>query len=79
MKTQFAKWGNSLAVRIPATFAKELAAEEGTEVELTLSRGKLVVEPLLRRVTLKELVDGITAENRHEATDWGKPVGKEIW
>ena len=79
MKTQFAKWGNSLAVRIPTAFAEELAAKEGTEVELTLSRGKLVVEPLQRRVTLKELLDGITAENRHEASEWGKPVGKEVW
>jgi antitoxin component of MazEF toxin-antitoxin module len=33
----------------------------------------------MRRYTLRELVDGITPENRHEETDWGPPVGKEAW
>jgi antitoxin component of MazEF toxin-antitoxin module len=29
MKTQFLKLGNSLALRVPSTFAKELGASEG--------------------------------------------------
>ena len=32
-----------------------------------------------RRYTLKRLVRAITAENRHGETDWGQPVGNEIW
>jgi antitoxin MazE len=32
-----------------------------------------------RKYSLKELVDGITPENRHEETDTGPPVGREIW
>lgn len=32
-----------------------------------------------KRKTLKELVAGITNQNRHEEMDWGYAVGKEIW
>ena len=30
------KWGNSLAVRLPAELVKELALKEGDEIELSL-------------------------------------------
>ena len=30
-------------------------------------------------LTLDELLDGITEENRHGETDWGPPVGNEYW
>jgi len=32
MNTQVGKWGNSLAVRIPGAYAKELELEEGMEL-----------------------------------------------
>jgi len=35
--------------------------------------------PLRGVPTLEELVAQITPENRYEETDWGPPVGKEIW
>ena len=28
---------------------------------------------------LEDMVAGITAGNRHDETDWGGLVGKEIW
>jgi len=30
-------------------------------------------------VTLKELLAGVTKENRHHEVDTGRAVGKEIW
>ena len=30
-------------------------------------------------MTLDWLIENITPANRHEAFDWGPPVGKEIW
>lgn len=38
------KWGNSLAVRIPAPFARELQVVEGSEIELRLEGRMLVIE-----------------------------------
>lgn len=35
MKTQVGKWGNSLAVRIPGIYTKELDLEEEVELEVT--------------------------------------------
>jgi antitoxin component of MazEF toxin-antitoxin module len=32
-----------------------------------------------RRERLAELVSGITDDNRHAETDWGPPVGREVW
>lgn len=74
------KWGNSLAVRIPAGAADSVGLSEGSEVDITVKAGTLIVAPVRkRRYQLKELVDQITPENRHELIDWGKPIGKEVW
>lgn len=79
MKTQVAKWGNSLAIRIPAPFAEEIRAAEGDVVDVSVSQGRLVITPATRKYSLEELVDGITPQNRHDETEWGTPVGREIW
>ncbi len=74
------KWGNSLAVRIPAAFAETVGLEEGSEVEVKVRAGRLIVIPAAsRRYELHRLVEQITPENSHELIDWGKPAGKESW
>jgi antitoxin MazE len=73
------KWGNSLAVRIPAPMAESAGLEEGSEVKLHVSAGRLVVEPVRPRYGLKKLVAAITRKNRHREIDWGKPRGREVW
>lgn len=80
MKTHVQKWGNSLALRIPKTFALEAGLSENAAVELSLVEGKLVVESIQKRKpTLDELLQGITDENLHGEWDTGSPAGKEIW
>lgn len=79
MTTQVGKWGNSLAVRIPGAYAKELELTEGAELEVTRVGEGLLLSPRKREYTLKELVAQITPENVHGETDWGPPVGREIW
>ncbi len=79
METQFGRWGNSLAVRIPSAFAREAKLDEGMAVELTVADGRLVIAPARRRYDLAQLVAGITEDNRHAETDWGAPVGNEAW
>ena len=79
MHTQIGKWGNSLAIRIPGSYAKDLDLREGMEVDVSLLEGALLLRPAPRQYTLEELVSQITPENRHEETDWGKGVGRESW
>ncbi len=74
------KWGNSLAVRIPAAFAETAGLEEGTVVDLKVRAGRLIVIPAQSlRYDLHQLVGRITPKNSHRLVDWGKPVGKEAW
>ena len=79
METQVGRWGNSLAVRIPPAFARQAQIEEGATVDLTISDGRLIVTPTRGKHTLEQLVAGITPDNRHAETDWGEPVGNEVW
>lgn len=80
MKTNLARWGNSLAVRIPRGLADELSLTHGTEVDLQVRDGALLMAPVSRpRYELEDLVRGITPGNRHAEVDWGLPVGDEAW
>jgi len=82
MKGQVKKWGNSLAVRIPAPVADELGLQDNAPVQLEVVDGKLTIQPLSRRrnkYTLAELVEGITPENMHPAVEVSGPVGDEGW
>jgi antitoxin MazE len=56
----------------------EAGLGEGSEVELSLADGRLILTPVARQYGLDELVDAITPENRHDETDWGRPVGHEV-
>ena len=80
MYTRVQKWGNSLAVRIPKSFAAEVGLEQDSEVELSLLDGKLVLIPLASHHTpLTTLLAQITDENLHAEVPSGDPVGNEGW
>ena len=81
MKTQLANWGNSLAVRIPKHVARAARLKNGDDLEVSADGpGTVKIKKAKKRgITSKELVSKITPENRHAETDWGTPVGKELW
>lgn len=75
-----AKWGNSLAVRIPQHLAKEVELIAGGEVEIVAIDGNLVIKPKRQKqYSLAELIAGITPENRHGEIETGVSVGEEVW
>lgn len=79
MRAKIQKWGNSLALRIPKSVAARSELAEGTEVELSVVDGKLVIAPAERELTLDEMLDLVTPENQHGLLDWGPPMGNEVW
>lgn len=80
MKTRVQKWGNSLALRIPKSFADEVGLLNDSSVEVSLTNGKLVVVPIEKPgVTLKKLLAQITENNIHHEVDSGPAVGNEAW
>jgi antitoxin MazE len=80
MQTMIQQWGNSLALRIPKAFAQQARVKKGSRVRFTVEKNQLVIEPVEKsKITLKSLLAGVTPENIHPETDWGRPMGKEIW
>ena len=78
MKTHVQKWGNSLALRIPKSFAAEAGLSDNAAVELSLVEGALVVRPVTPQpLTLDERLRGITDNNIPIEWNTGPAVGKE--
>lgn len=71
------KWGNSLALRIPANLAKETKIEQGSEVEITIEKGAILLRPLGKEFSLEDLIAGINEENLHSEVDFGRHEGRE--
>ncbi|NOK63705.1 MAG: AbrB/MazE/SpoVT family DNA-binding domain-containing protein [Chloroflexi bacterium AL-W] len=80
MHTKIQKWGNSLALRIPKSFADEIGLHNDVAVDLAPVDGKLVVTPIPSPAfVLEDLVAGITDDNVHTEIDTGHSVGREVW
>ena len=67
MRSKIVRRGDELVVVIPKD---EPLKENGLVEVIPLSDEDL---------TLDELLEGITPENRHPETDWGPDVGNERW
>jgi antitoxin MazE len=78
MDTKIQKWGNSLAVRIPKAYAEQMGLYSNSPVRISLEGERLVIESV-RRTTLADLLADVTPDNIHDETDWGEPVGNEVW
>ncbi len=80
MRTRIQKWGNSLALRIPSAFAKEVRLEQDSLVEVSLKGRSLLVKPVREEgYRLDQLLEGVTEDNIHQEVDAGGPVGREAW
>lgn len=74
------KWGNSAAVRLPASALAAAGLKPDDPVEVREENGRIVIEAVRKKTPdIEALIAAITPENRHEETDWGPPVGKETW
>ena len=59
-----AKWGNSLALRLPKRLAEDAGIQEGTRVEVRVEGGTLIATPAKPKYTLDELLAGLSREER---------------
>jgi len=80
VKTQLAKWGNSMAVRIPKAIAEAARLRLGDHLEMAVEdSGTLRIRKKKGKPKLSQLISGITPENLHRENDWGAPAGRELW
>ena len=78
MTNEIKRWGNSLALRIPKDLCRTLGLDEGSQVDMTVADGKLIITPKQARLTA--LLDALEAHGRpdpHGELDWGQDVGSE--
>ena len=79
-KSKIRKWGNSLAIRIPGAVAKELGLSDSSEVQITSDGSSVTIKPKkTKKITLDELLKGVTPKDVHGEFDWGPDVGAERW
>lgn len=51
MKVQLKSLGNSIAAIIPAAYIRELNLIKGSEVDIKLDEGRIVIEPIKKKTT----------------------------
>ncbi len=67
-------------MRIPRGLAEEVGLVAGTEVSLSSKDGQLVVTPAIpTRLSLDDLLAGVSEGNIHSPIDIGSAVGAEIF
>lgn len=72
------KWGNSMAVRIPAHVVAAAKLQLDSRVEVREENGRIVIEPVpAGSCDLAVLIAGITKDNLHVEASFGAPVGRE--
>ncbi|HMA77224.1 MAG TPA: AbrB/MazE/SpoVT family DNA-binding domain-containing protein [Candidatus Krumholzibacteriaceae bacterium] len=80
MVIKILKWGNSLGLRIPKSFAKEAGVEEGSKVDISLESGSLVIKPVRpAKYRLSDLLSEVREDNIHEEISTGDAVGREVY
>jgi antitoxin MazE len=74
------KWGNSAAVRIPASVMQAMRLALDEAVDVREEAGRIVIEPVWQKTyDLRKLLKAISAKNRHKTVEFGPPQGREVW
>lgn len=75
MHTKVQKWGTSLGLRIPRSFAAEPQVEEGATVDMSVENG---VRPIrVRKYSLSVLLKHVNRRNLHGDVSTGRAIGRE--
>ncbi len=78
MKTTVAKWGNSIAIRLPKPIVDQAGLIEKDDIDIEVLKGTIVLTPRTRRAyRLDDLLKEITPQNIHPEVDFGEPIGRE--
>lgn len=75
--TRVFKAGNSLAIRIPNAIAKRMSLEDGSEIQMGVDDGVLLIRKPLAP-SLDALIELITPENAH-GSEFTKLTDGEGW
>ena len=78
---QVKRWGNSLAVRIPAELAETLCLQEGKDAEVSVEDGALMIKPAdVKKFSMTRFLEEDPACRRERQVDPlldDEPMGSE--
>ena len=73
------KWGNSLSVRLPKSYADSLGLKDGSALDILLEDKQLILRPMPKnKYSFEDLVSKITEENIHGEVGFGQAGGELI-
>ncbi|OCL86489.1 AbrB/MazE/SpoVT family DNA-binding domain-containing protein [Arcobacter porcinus] len=81
MTAKISKWGNSQGLRMPKDIMETLELKVGDDVRITLTDGKVILEPIKKDILnydLKELISKIPNDYK-VIEEFDKVIGKEEW
>ncbi len=80
MEIQLQKWGNSIGIRIPMNYLKQLKLKENDKVKIEIKEEKIVISKSIKeKISLKELFEKYDGEDLTTVFEWDDPQGGEIW
>lgn len=81
MELAIKKWGNSAAVRLPSVLLESLDLKLNSLVEVFTQDEVIVIKPIKQKskISLEQLLAGITSDNLHGEIETGNAVGKEFY
>jgi antitoxin MazE len=80
--TKIQRWGNSQGLRLARQVLDDARMAVGDDVDVAARDGMIVIVPVRRirgKQSLQELVSRMPKDYELEETDWGRPVGREVW
>jgi antitoxin MazE len=77
MKAIVKKWGNSLAIRIPSSYAKDIHIHDGSVIDIEKNKSTLTIKP--HKALLSEYLNKINKKNLHQEIEPEGPIGNEAW
>ena len=82
MLAKIQKWGNSQGLRITKALLADAQINIGDDVNIAAKNGALIVtraQKNRKKYNLRDLVAKIPKGHQVKETDWGEPVGNEVW
>ncbi len=76
-KGRIARWGGSLAIRIPKPIAEQWGVREGSAIEMFSEGGRVVLQR--EEYDLEALLAQINSDNIHPEQEFGASRGNEEW
>ena len=72
--------GGSIAIALPKKLLSTLGLSSGSEVDIAIKDGSMIISPLKKKYTLEEMIAGMEIGDLPSDTDWeNAPVaGKEV-